>query len=70
MISVLPRRIAEELSFHLPLTIRQLPFASPNIKTTMIWPRWLDNQPAHLWIRGVISDASRALRPNLGARSK
>jgi DNA-binding transcriptional LysR family regulator len=70
MISVLPRRIAEELSFHLPLTIRQLPFASPNIKTTMIWPRWLDNQPAHLWIRGVISDASRALRPNLGVRSK
>lgn len=68
MTSVLPRRIAEELSLHLPLTIRRLPFASPIIKTTMVWPRWLDNQPAHLWIRGVISNASRELRPSRSVR--
>jgi DNA-binding transcriptional LysR family regulator len=70
MTSVLPRRVAEELSLHLPLTIRRLPFPSPIIKATMIWPRWLDNQPAHLWIRGVIADASRELRPNRRARGK
>jgi DNA-binding transcriptional LysR family regulator len=70
MISVLPRRIAEELSLHLALTIRPLPFSSPIIKTTMIWPRWLDNQPAHLWIRGVISEASKGMRRNRNVRGK
>jgi DNA-binding transcriptional LysR family regulator len=70
MIAVLPRRIAEELSLHLPLTIRPLPFSSPVIKTTMTWPRWLDNQPAHLWIRRVISEASKGLHPPRNVRGK
>jgi DNA-binding transcriptional LysR family regulator len=70
MTSVLPRRVAEELSLHLPLTIRRLPFPSPIIKATMIWPRWLDNQPAHLWIRRVISEASEGLRPHRNGRGK
>jgi DNA-binding transcriptional LysR family regulator len=61
MISVLPARIAEELARHHPLAIRALPFTSPVIGTAMIWPRWFDNQPAHAWVRDVISRASRDL---------
>jgi LysR family transcriptional regulator, nod-box dependent transcriptional activator len=63
-----PARIAEELARHHPLTIRALPFTSPAIRTTMIWPRWFDNQPAHAWMRNVISSASRELIRN--ARQK
>jgi DNA-binding transcriptional LysR family regulator len=70
MTSVLPRRVAEELSLLLPLTIRRLPFPSPIIEATMVWPRWLDNQPAHLWIRRVISEASKRLHPHRNARGK
>jgi DNA-binding transcriptional LysR family regulator len=64
MISVLPARIAEELARHHPLTIRALPFTSSAIRTTMIWPRWFDNQPAHAWMRNAISSASRDLVGN------
>jgi DNA-binding transcriptional LysR family regulator len=70
MISVLPGRIAEGLALHLPLTIRSLPFSSPVIDTTMVWPRWLDNQPAHLWIRRVISEASKGLHSRRKGRGK
>jgi DNA-binding transcriptional LysR family regulator len=54
MVSVFPRRIATELTRHRPLAIRALPLASPVIETAMIWPRWLDNQPAHSWLRDVV----------------
>jgi DNA-binding transcriptional LysR family regulator len=32
------------------------------IETVMIWPRRFDNQPAHAWLRDVISDAAKAFR--------
>jgi DNA-binding transcriptional LysR family regulator len=54
MVSVFPRRIAAELVRYRPLAIRPLPLASPVIETAMIWPRWLDNQPAHGWLRDVV----------------
>jgi DNA-binding transcriptional LysR family regulator len=59
MVSVLPRRIAEELVRYRPLAIRVLPFSSSIIKTAMIWPRWLDNQPAHGWLRDLVGGVSR-----------
>jgi DNA-binding transcriptional LysR family regulator len=58
MVSVLPQRIAQELTRHEPLVIRQLPRA-PSLETTMIWPRWLDNQPAHRWLRENIETAAQ-----------
>src|SRR5450631_2695731 len=61
MVSVLPQRVAEELVRYRPLTIRVLPFSSPIIKTAMIWPRWLDNQPAHGWLRDTVARVSRDL---------
>jgi DNA-binding transcriptional LysR family regulator len=61
MISVLPRRIAEELVLRRPLAIRALPFSSSVIETAMIWPRWLDNQPAHCWLRDIIAVVSGGL---------
>ena len=51
-VSVLPRRVPEELARHRPLGMRALPFSSPLIKTAMIWPRWLDDQPAHRCLLG------------------
>jgi DNA-binding transcriptional LysR family regulator len=63
MVSILPRRIAEELMRYRPLVLRPLPHASPGIETAMIWPRRLDSQPAHRWLRdtvGTVTDAVRA----------
>ena len=37
-------------------------FPSPAIETAMVWPRWLDNQPAHRWLRDIIVAAGRDLQ--------
>jgi DNA-binding transcriptional LysR family regulator len=61
MVSVLQRRVAEELVRYRPLLIRPLPHSSPTLETAMIWPRWLENQPAHRWLREVVSLVTRGL---------
>jgi len=27
----------------------------------MIWPRWLDNQPAHRWVREIVMLVAKGL---------
>ena len=61
MVSVLQRRVAEELVRYRPLTIRALPHAAPTTETDMLWPRWLDHQPAHRWLRETIGAAAKSL---------
>jgi DNA-binding transcriptional LysR family regulator len=55
MVSVLQRRVAEELVRYRPLLIRPLPHSSPTLETAMLWPRWFENQPAHRWLREVVT---------------
>ena len=62
MVSIFPRRIAEELVRYRPLVIRHLSLASPSIETAMIWPRRLANQPAHRWLRDIVCLAAKGLR--------
>lgn len=62
MVSVLQRRIADELVRYRPLLIRPLPHSSPTVETAMIWPRWLDNQPAHRWLREIVGLVTKGLR--------
>ncbi len=63
MVSVLQRRVAEELVRYRPLVIRTLPHSSPTLETAMIWPRWLDDQPAHRWLREVVTVVTKELGP-------
>jgi DNA-binding transcriptional LysR family regulator len=63
MVSVFPRRMAEELVRYRPLVIRPLSHLSPIIETAMIWPRRLGNQPAHRWLRDVVGLVIKGLRP-------
>jgi DNA-binding transcriptional LysR family regulator len=62
MVSVFPRRIAEELVRYRPLAIRALAHSSPIVETAMIWPRRLDNQPAHRWLRDTVGTVIHDLR--------
>jgi DNA-binding transcriptional LysR family regulator len=62
MVSVLQRRLAEELLRYRPLVIRALPHPSPTLETAMIWPRWLDSQPAHRWLREIVTVVAKGLR--------
>jgi len=62
MVSIFPRRIAEEVARYRPLVIRRLSHSSPIIETAMIWPRRLDNQPAHHWLRDVVGIVVKSFR--------
>ncbi len=61
MVSVVRRRVAEELVRYRPLLIRSLPHPSPTVETAMIWPRWLDNQPSHRWLREMVGLVTKDL---------
>jgi len=61
MVSVLRRRVAEELVRYRPLVSRPLPHSSPTLETAMIWPRWLDSQPAHRWLREIVTVVAKGL---------
>jgi DNA-binding transcriptional LysR family regulator len=61
-VSVLRRRAAEEVIRYRSLVIRPLPHSSPTMETAMIWPHWLDNQPAHRWLREVVGQVTKGLR--------
>jgi DNA-binding transcriptional LysR family regulator len=62
MVSILPRRIAEELVRNRPLVMHPLSPASPSIETAMLWPRRLADQPAHRWLRDMVCQATKGLR--------
>jgi DNA-binding transcriptional LysR family regulator len=61
MVTTLNRRIAQELVRSHPLEIREPPYDSPLVRTTMLWHRRLDRHPAHRWLRGVIQSVSKTL---------
>jgi DNA-binding transcriptional LysR family regulator len=54
MVAVLSRRLAEHWVRTYGLSTCKLPFASPSIRTEMLWHRRFDDQPAHCWLRELI----------------
>jgi DNA-binding transcriptional LysR family regulator len=61
MVAVFPRRMAEELVRSRPLRIRQLAFTSATFEIAMIWPRRLDNQATHRWLRDMVGRVCHSL---------
>ena len=62
LVLVLPLNVARDMIRLRPLVFRSLSRSPKPIETVMIWPRRFDNQPAHAWLRDVISDAAKAFR--------
>jgi len=60
MVTVLSRRLAEHWVQSHGLSICGLPFASPVIRTTMLWHRRFDDQPAHLWLRQLVQPTAES----------
>ncbi|HTW69886.1 MAG TPA: LysR family transcriptional regulator, partial [Acetobacteraceae bacterium] len=53
-LAVVPRRVAADAVAFRPLTMRPLPFPSPQVSLSMIWHRRLDHDPAHRWLRATL----------------
>ena len=60
-VATLSRRIAQEFVRNHPLEIRQPPYESPQVRTTMLWHRRLDRHPAHRWLREIIVSLAKSL---------
>jgi DNA-binding transcriptional LysR family regulator len=58
LVAVLSRRLGKHLMQSYGLSICELPFASPTIRTGMLWHRRFDNQPAHLWLRELVQQTA------------
>lgn len=61
MISTLPRRIAERLARQEGLRSYELPFEAPRHRILQVWPKRLDRDPQHRWLRGEIRRAAAAV---------
>jgi DNA-binding transcriptional LysR family regulator len=61
MACILPKRVAEELVCNRQLVARPVSHPTPPVEIAMTWPRWLDNQPAHRWLRSAILAAAKHL---------
>jgi DNA-binding transcriptional LysR family regulator len=55
LVSVFPLNVAQSMIRSHPLAFRRLSRPSKPIEAAMIWLRRLDNQPAHAWLRDVIT---------------
>lgn len=63
-VATLHRRLAEYAVRHLPLRLLEAPVDVPPLVETMAWPRHMQNDPAHEWLREqVLLVASRMDNP-------
>jgi len=61
MVATLSRRIADTMVQGGKLQIRDLPFTSPTVRTSMVWHRRLEDSAAHRWLRELITSVCRDL---------
>jgi DNA-binding transcriptional LysR family regulator len=62
LVSVLPLNVAKNMIESHHLVFHRLSRSPKPIEAAMIWLRRLDNQPAHAWLRDVISRVAHDLR--------
>jgi DNA-binding transcriptional LysR family regulator len=62
LVSVLPLNVARNMTRSHQLVFRPFSRSPKPIEAAMIWLRRLDNQPAHAWLRDVISRVTSELR--------
>ncbi|MEM8541560.1 MAG: LysR family transcriptional regulator [Pseudomonadota bacterium] len=55
MIAVIPRRLAAKECKELPVTMFELPFDVPTIRSKLIWGRGADRSPVSVWFRELLA---------------
>ena len=53
-VATLASRLARHFAEHLPLRVIDAPFVMPTLTEVMMWPRHLDRDPAHVWLRDTL----------------
>lgn len=58
LLATLPRPLASAAAELLPLQVGAVPISIPESSISMIWPRRLDNEPAHVWLRQLVRESA------------
>lgn len=61
-IATLHRRIATQMISQFPLKCLEAPFSMQPLKEVLVWPKFLDGDPCHQWLRQIISRHAEILR--------
>lgn len=65
-LAVIHRRLAEMAARELPVRILEIPVELPTLVEKLCWPRHLDADPAHRWLRETLLDCADAMpKPTL-----
>lgn len=62
-LAVVASRLGLQAIEELPLRLMPLPIQMPRLEEVLCWPRHLDQDPAHRWLRQVIFEQSSLLAP-------
>jgi len=60
-IATLHSRLAEHFARHFPVRLLAAPFDMPPVVEAMVWPRYLDGDRAHAWLRQTLLDCAARL---------
>jgi DNA-binding transcriptional LysR family regulator len=61
LIATVPEHLAREFSKQLKLQVLPAPLALPPFRLSMLWHESLDPEPAHAWLRAVVSKTAASL---------
>jgi DNA-binding transcriptional LysR family regulator len=61
LVTVMAERAAGVFAAMASLQVMPLPLPSPSLKIAMLWHRRNDDQPAHRWLRSVVTGLCRTL---------
>lgn len=62
-LAVIHRRLAEQAVRQLPLRILEVPIKMPVLTEMLCWPRYVDNDPAHRWLRETLLEHAASFAP-------
>ena len=62
LIATVPESLARRFSKHVKLQILPLPFTVPAFRLTMLWHERNETDPAHLWLRNLITETAAIIR--------
>ena len=62
-IATVMSRMAQLCAEHLPIRLIRPPFTVPKVTHCLQWHRYQDQDPGHIWVRGILKEAAGKLSP-------
>jgi DNA-binding transcriptional LysR family regulator len=64
LVATMHTRLALACARRLPIRVLPLPYALPPLAECLQWHRFQENDPCHIWLRGVMLEIARGLPTN------